>query len=140
MGELRSIYIHILEEAGHPNDKFRSGNLKAKLGKHEINTKIKFARVSPGDKGCISYNVVYSADITVEDAISRAYKLGARQEYLDVAYEFREEIQEKFKESEEMPWPMTGHDFEEPIESYLPEQFLIFMNTLVSGEKTIKSV
>ena len=52
-----------MEEEGHPNDKFRNGNLKAKLEKHEINTKIKFARVSPGDKRCISYNVLYSADI-----------------------------------------------------------------------------
>ena len=56
---------------GHPNDKYRSENLKTEPQKHEILTKFRFAKVIPGDRGCISYNLVFSADVAVEDAGSR---------------------------------------------------------------------
>ena len=69
MGELRSIYIQTLQKQGHPNDKYRGENLKTNPQKHEIDSKTRFAKVSPGDRGCISYNLVFSSDVDVEDDI-----------------------------------------------------------------------
>ena len=58
---------------------------------------------------------MFSADVTVEDSISRAYRLGAKQDCQEYkAYEFRKEMQ-KFKETEQIPWPMTSHDFDKPV-------------------------
>lgn len=36
-----------------------------------------------------------------------------------------------------MPWPMTSHDFENSIESYLPEKFLRFLYTVITRQKDI---
>lgn len=57
MSELRNIYIQVLEDEGYPNKNFRREKLKAKLTKHDIHSKIRFAKVSPGNKGFISYLV-----------------------------------------------------------------------------------
>lgn len=77
MSELCNIYIHVLEDEGNPNKNFRSEKLKAKLTKHGTNSKIRFVKVILGNKGFISYSFVFSASLTTEDAIARAYKLGA---------------------------------------------------------------
>ena len=71
MGEFLSIYLQTLEKEGLANDKYRSENLKTKPQKHEILTKFRFAKVIPGDRGCIPYNLVFSADVAVKDAGSR---------------------------------------------------------------------
>lgn len=54
-------------------------------------------------------------------------------------YELRDGILQKFDESQEMPYPVTSYDLENSIESYLPDKFLRFLNTLISGQKDISN-
>lgn len=57
---LRLLYIQELEKNGFANPEYRSEKLKARLENHDIHKLIAFAKVNPGDKGCITYNLVYS--------------------------------------------------------------------------------
>lgn len=70
LASLRLIYIQELERNGCPNAEYRSEKLKARIENHDIHEQIAFAKVNPGDKGCITYNLVYSASISVADAVS----------------------------------------------------------------------
>ena len=56
---LRNIYIAELDKYGIPNPDCRSESIKSIIEKHEINKHIGFAHVNSGDKGCISYNLVF---------------------------------------------------------------------------------
>ena len=94
---LCSIYINKLEENGFRNNEYRSEKLKAHLEKHEIRKLIDFAKVNPGDKGFITYNLVYNASITVTDAVTYAYKLGSKDKYEDVALMLRNTIHRAFR-------------------------------------------
>ena len=81
LASLRLIYIQELERNGFPNAEYRSEKLKARIENHDIHEQIAFAKVNPGDKGCITYNLVYSASISVADAVSYAYQLGSKDKY-----------------------------------------------------------
>ena len=76
LASLRLLYIYIqeLEKNGFANPECRSEKLKARLESHDIHELIAFAKVTPADKGCITYNLVYSASISVADAVAYAYK------------------------------------------------------------------
>ena len=39
-------------------------------------------RFTQDDKGCITYNLVYNASLSVSDAVAHAYKLGSKDKYL----------------------------------------------------------
>ena len=56
-----------------------------RLKKHEIRDQIVFNKSSPGDRGCVSLYLVYSTNITVDDALSFAYKLASTDKVKDVA-------------------------------------------------------
>lgn len=88
--------------------KYRSEKLKAHLENHDIHEWISFANVNPGDKGCITYNLVYSASIFTEGAVTYAYKLGSKANYEDVAVLLRCIIKRAFSESESIVWPPTA--------------------------------
>ena len=59
--------------------------LKARLENFQINQFIAFAKVNLDDKGCVTYNLVYSASISVAVAVAYIYKLGSTDKYKDVA-------------------------------------------------------
>ena len=96
LASLRLIYIKELKRNGFLNAEFRSEKLKARIENHDIIKQIAFAKVNPGDKGCITYNLVYSASISVADAVSYAYQLGSKDKYQDVALLLRSSIQRAF--------------------------------------------
>lgn len=79
LASLRLLYTQELERNGFPNPEYRSEKLKAKLQNHDIHEWIAFAKVNPGDKGCITYNLVYSASISVTDAVTYAYMLHSKK-------------------------------------------------------------
>ena len=110
LASLRHLYIQELEKNGFTNPAYRSEKLKARLENHDIHELIAFAKVTPGDKGCITYNLVYSASISVADAVAYAYKLGSKEKYEDVALLLRSSIQQAFKESNPLPWPHSADD------------------------------
>ena len=82
-----------------------------------------FSKVSPGDKGCITYNLVYSASISLADAVTFAYKLGSKDKYEDVAQLLQSII----------PWPPTAHNLEvKSPEELLPPDLVKFLNFVIS--------
>lgn len=132
---LRLLYIQELERNGFPNPEYRSEKLKAKLQNHDIHEWITFAKVNPGDKGCITYNLVYSASISVTDAVTYAYMLGSKDKYEDVALLLRGIIQQTFNESKSLPWPPTADDLEvSSSDELLPLDLMKFLNLIISGD------
>lgn len=108
---LRQLYIETLESTPFPNQNFRSEKLKRKLEQHTISGKIKFTKAKANDKGCLSYNIIFGADISLEDAIAEAYKLGRQLDSSDrKALGFRENTLETFKGAQGLPWPPTPED------------------------------
>ena len=103
--------------------------LKARLKNHEIHERIAFVNVNPGDKGCITYNLVYSATMSVAEAVAFAYKLGSKDKCEDVALLLRSSIQQAFKDSEPLPWPPSADDLEvKSSDELLPSDLLKFLN------------
>ena len=135
LASLRRLYIQELEKNGFPNPEYRSEKLKARLENSDIHELIAFAKVTPGDKGCINYNLVYSASISVADAVAYAYKLGSRDKYEDVALLLRSSIQRAFKESKPLPWPPSADDLEvNSSDELLPSDLVKFLNYVISGD------
>ena len=102
---LRLLYIQELEKNGFANPEYRGEKLKARHENHEIHERIAFVNVNSGDKGCITYNLVYSATMSIAEPVAFAYKLGSKDKYDDVALLLRSSIQQAFKDSEPLPWP-----------------------------------
>ena len=75
--------------ANRPSNNWALSNsnekLKARLENFQINQFIAFAKVNLDDKGCVTYNLVYSASISVAVAVGYIYKLGSTDMYKDVA-------------------------------------------------------
>lgn len=134
LASLRLLYIQELEKNGFANPEYRSEKLKARLEHHDIHELIAFAKVNPGDKGCITYNLVYSASISTADAVAYAYKLGSKDKYEDVALLLRSLIQQAFKESKPLPWPPSADDLEvTSSDELLPSDLVKFLNYVISG-------
>jgi hypothetical protein len=132
---LRLLYIQELERNGFPNPEYRSEKLKVRLENHDIHEWIAFAKVNPGDKGCITYNLVYSVSISVADAVAYAYKLGSKDKYEDMALLLRRIIQQAFNESKSLPWPPTADDLEiKSSYELLPSDLVKFLNFIISGD------
>ena len=55
--------------------------------------RIRYGHFNPSDKGFITYNLVYSANISIADAVAYAYKLGSKDKYEDVNLLLRSVIQ-----------------------------------------------
>lgn len=139
LASLRLLYIQELERSGFPNPEYRSEKLKARLENHDVHEWIAFAKVNPGDKGCITYNLVYSANISVADAVAYAYKLGSKDKYEDVALLLRGTIQQVFLESKPLPWPPTADDLEIKSSSeLLPPDLLKFLNIVLFGDADLE--
>ena len=137
---LHHLYVQELERCGFPNPDFRSDKLKTRLQRHEINEHIAFTKVLPGDRGCMTYNLVYSTDISVAEAVTYAYRLGSRDKFDDVALYLRSAVQEMFNESAPLPWPPTADELDaRATEEYLPSVLVKFLSTLLLDEDIEKS-
>ncbi|CAH1773854.1 unnamed protein product [Owenia fusiformis] len=131
---LRRLYIQELQKNGFPNSDYRGEKLKARIEDHEIYQKISFANVSPGDKGCINYNVIYKSSLTVVDALDKAYKLGSEDEYKDVALLIRGIIQQAYKDSKSLAWPPSAEELIKASEDILPPNLIRFLNFVIVGD------
>ena len=136
LASLRLLYIRELERNGFANLEYRSEKLKSRLENHVIHEWIAFAKVNPGDKGCITYNLVYSAGTSVADAV--AYMLGSKDKYEDVALLLHSVIRE-FKESKSHPWPPSADDLEvKSSDELLPPDLVKFLNYVISGDTNVE--
>eukprot|EP00064_Thunnus_orientalis_P003781 superscaffoldBa00000322_g3792 len=121
-----------LERNGFPNPEYRSEKLKAKVEAHDIHERIAFAKVNPGDKGCITYNLVYNATISVPDVVTYAYKLASKDKYEYEALLLRGIIQQIFNESKSLPWPPTADDLEvKSSDELLLLDLMKFLNPII---------
>ena len=66
------LHIQELETNGFPNFEYRSEQLKALLEQRDIHESIAFVDVNPGDKGFITFNLVYSVNISLASAVACA--------------------------------------------------------------------
>ena len=132
LSSLRLLYVQELEKNGFPNPEYRTENLKARLDNHEICELITIANVNRGDKGCITYNLVYSAAMFVAEALAYAYNLGSKDKYEDVALLLRSSIKQAFKESKPLPWPPSADNLEvKSSEELLPSDLVKFLNCVI---------
>lgn len=136
LASLRLVYTQELERNGSPNPEYRSEKLKTKLEKHEG---IAFAKVAADDKGCITFNLVYNANLSVSEAVACAYKLGSKDKYEDVALLLHDTIKKTFRESKSLPWPPTADDLEvTSLDDLLPSDLMKFLTLIISGDADIK--
>ena len=135
LASLRLLYIQELKRNAFPSSDYRSEKLKAGLENHDIHELIAFAKVNPTDKGCITYNLVYSDSISVTDAVNYAYKLRTKDKCEDLALPFCGIIKRAFKESKSLPWPPTPDDLEiRSSDELLPHDLVKFLNFLICGD------
>ena len=106
------LYTEELEKNGLPNPNCRTEKLKARLQNDNISQLITFTKVAPGDQGCITYTLIYSASITIGDAVVNSCKLGSNDKYDDEAKLLCSIIIHAFKESESLPWLPTVNDLD----------------------------
>ena len=103
---LRLIYVDKLEENEYPNNEYseyRSEKPMHRLQNHDISCNISFTKVSPDNKGCVSFILIYNNTTLVADAVICAYRLGSIDKLADVALLMRGLIQRAYQESEELP-------------------------------------
>ena len=132
------LYRQELEESSSPNPDFRSEKLKTQLENHSISELIAFAKINPGDNGCITYNLVYNAKTSVADAVGFAYKLGCSDKYEDVAQLLHSKIRQGFNESKSLPWPPTADDLEvKDADELLPPDIKKFLNLLIFNDMDV---
>ena len=134
LSHLRSLYRSELDRIGYPNPQYRGEKLKICLQKHEISEHIAFAKVNPGDKGFVTYNLVYSKKTTVADAVAFAFQLGSKHKHEDVALHLRSVIRRAFKESKGFPWPPSADDLSSSVDNICPEPLVQFLNLVLSGD------
>lgn len=133
LSSLRLVYIEQLERNNYPNPSYQSEKLLRRLQKHAISDLICFTKVNPGDKGCLSFILIYSKDITVAEAVAYSYKLGSVDKYAEVALHIRALIQKAYRESKEIPWPPTADDLEINPGNILPNELLRFLALVFTG-------
>ena len=139
LSSLRLLCIQELESTDFPNPDYRSEKLKDRLQNHEIHSLIAFVKVNPGNKGCISFNLVYNANVFVGDAVTYAYKLGSKDKYKDVVLLLRGLIQQVFCESRPLPWPPTAEDLEmHSMNDVLPTDLVKYLNAVITGDTDVK--
>ena len=118
-----------------PNPDYRSEKLKDRLQIHEIHSLIAFANLNPGNKGCITFNLVYNASLSVADAVTYAYKLGSKDKYEDVALLLRGLIWQASCESQPLSWPPATEDLEvHSLNDVLPTDLIKFLSAAITGD------
>ena len=103
LSSLRLLYIEELKSNGYENSNYRSEKLLKRLQNDPIKEHIHFTKVDHDKADAISFWLVYSSNITVSNALARAYTLGSTDKYQNVAHLLRQNILQAFKESKDNP-------------------------------------
>ena len=126
----RLLYIQELERTAFPSPDYRNDILKAGLESHDIHELIAFAKVNPCDKGCITYNLVYIASISVQMQWSTHINLGSKTSVKTWLC--------SFNESKSFPWSPTPDDLEiKSSDELLPPDPVKFLNFLICGDADV---
>ena len=101
-----------MKENGLSCPRFCGDKLRQLLPNHEIVSQIAFTTLHPGNKGFISYVLIYNANLTDAKAVKFAYRLGLEDSVMKAAEYLRQVILDAFKNSKELPWPPTADDLD----------------------------
>ncbi|XP_032227542.1 uncharacterized protein LOC116611051 [Nematostella vectensis] len=82
--------------------------------------------------------LVYSASISVADAVARAYHLGSIDKHQEVSLILRKSIQRAFKETKPLPWPPTADDLVNQADDILPPELETFLNFVITGDSNLE--
>ena len=83
---------------------------------------------------------MYSASISVADAVTYAYKLGTKDKCEDLTLLFRGIIKRAFNESKSLPWPPTPDDLKIPSsDELLPPALVKSLNFLICGDAVMET-
>jgi len=136
LSTLRHCYVDELEKTKFPNPEYTSTHLRNRLEKHEVCKVIAFAKADPGDRGCITYTLIYNASTSLGDAVAHAYQLASHDKYDDIAKLLRSSIERSFIGSKPLPWPPTASDLDiSSAEDILPHDLVKFLTTIIAGDK-----
>ena len=135
LSTLQNVYKEELISLGCPNTDYRNEKLKARLENHEIFDSIAFTKFTPGDKGCLRYNLVYSAQMSTENAISHAYQLAYRNTKDEMGQSLRKTVLQSYQNAKEIPWPPTADDLDPMASNILPPDIIAFLTVLITGSK-----
>ena len=109
---LRTVFIDALEDGGSPNPDFRGDKLLLRIkNDKQFEDRIKCSKESSGNQGCISFWLLYQANITASDAMAMAYKLANTDIIKDAGLRIRTLIKRAFKvlSCPGLPLHMTCH-------------------------------
>jgi len=135
LASLRLVYTQELERNGFPNPEYRSEKLKKKLEKHEG---IGISMVTADLKGCINHCLIFSASLSILDAVRNVYEMGSTDKYDEVALLLRGTIKKKYRESNSLPWPPTADDLVMSLDDLLPSNLMRFLTLMISGDADLE--
>ena len=133
LASLRLVYTQ--EKNGFPNPEYRSEKLKRKLEEHEG---IGISMVTADLKGCIPHILIFSASLSIPDAVRNAYKMRSTDKYEDVALLLRDTIQKTYRELNPLPWPPTADDLVMSLDDLLPSDLMRFLTLIISGNADLE--
>ena len=108
--------------------------LKTKLEKdEELGEEISFSKVTLSERGCFSFWLIYSSNISLEDAMSCAYRLGTDDHIRDTTLSLREVILKAFAEFLDLPWPPTADELDKHAHEELPKELQRFLTLPFGG-------
>jgi hypothetical protein len=138
LSSLRLMYIAKLDETRFANPNFRSDRLKRKLEKHHIlGPKLVFTKVQPQSNSWPFY-LVFSSNISVDEAVTQGYQLASRDAVKDVALLLRGVIKKAFEESKDLPWPPPASALE-VTDDVIPNMLKRFLSMVISAVPTAAS-
>lgn len=139
LSSIRLFYVKQLTLNGHENSNYRSEKLLKRLQKDPISEQINFTKVKHNEADVIAFWLVYSSNITVSDALERAYTLGSTDKQQNVAFQLRQIILDAFSESKDLPWPPTADDLEPTTENLLPPDLFKFLSMIMTGKENMET-
>ena len=135
LSTLRMIYVEVLARNGHPQN-YRSEKLLKHLESSAIcAVHVQFIKVDSDKSAAISFWIACSKTITLSRALGRAYHLGSADMLKNVAIFLRRDIQQAFKETNDMAWPPTANDLELTCENILPADLIRLLGVLITGRE-----
>lgn len=142
LSSLAMIYTSELSPTKFSNKDYRGDRkLMPKLEKnHELKDKIQFVK---NTTDCVPFYLVYSKDISVQEAINNVYQLASKDSIKEVALTLRSLILRSYsvykdmKENNTLPWPPSASDLK--VEGVLPSKLDQFLSYIISDSESSKS-
>uniref|UniRef100_UPI00358E566E uncharacterized protein n=1 Tax=Myxine glutinosa TaxID=7769 RepID=UPI00358E566E len=139
LSSLRLLYVEELKLNGYENSNYRSEKLLKRLQNDPIKEHIHFTKVDHDKCDVISFWLVHSSNITVSNALARAFTPGSTNKNQNVALQLRQGILQAFRECKDQPWPPTAEDMELNPEDILPPDLVRFLSVLMTGKEGIET-